>query len=324
MPIHDEHKALITGGCGFAGAHLFEELLSQGWEVALFDLQGPPAFAQNRGTFFKGDVRSRDELLELLNQVRPGTIFHLAGIAFVPAAEKDKSTALAVNLLGGETLFQAALETVPNARVVVASSSEVYGKVRSEEIPLKEGTPLRPANYYAFTKAALENAASYAKTRGLDITVLRPFNHIGPGQSDQFVTSAFARQIAQAEAGIIPPVIRVGNLEAVRDFTDVEDMMRAYRLAGSMPMKHRTYNLCSGRGVKIREILDRLVGLSSLKIEIEQDPARLRPSDMPVLIGDHTRFTKETGWEPRVSIQESLQRILGDWRARFNVSTSDR
>lgn len=316
MEAPPEQRALITGGCGFVGAHLFEQLVSHGWEVALFDLGLPPTFAQGRAEFIRGDVCSREDLFDALSRVQPGVIFHLAGIAFVPAAEKDKSAALAVNLLGGENLFDAALKATPDARVIVISSSEVYGKAEAWEMPLQESALLRPANYYAFTKVALEGAAAYARSRGLAATILRPFNHIGPGQSDLFVTSAFARQIARAEAGQIPPTIRVGNLEAIRDFTDVVDIVRAYRIAGSATMKHWTYNLSSGRGVKIREILDQLLDLSSLKIKVEQDPARLRPSDMPLLIGDNRRFSEETGWQPKVSLKDSLRRILDDARAR--------
>ncbi|MHC4944625.1 MAG: GDP-mannose 4,6-dehydratase [Planctomycetota bacterium] len=308
-------KALITGGSGFAGFHLFE-CLAPDWEVTLLDLGDPPDFLAGRGEFAACDIRSLESLREVLVKVKPDVIYHLAGIAFVPAAEKDKNHALSVNLRGGECLFQAVLETIPEARVIVISSSEVYGKAGPEEMPLKEETALKPANYYAFTKAALEAAAHYAGAKNLNFTILRPFNHIGPRQADLFVTSAFARQVARAESGKIPPIIKVGNLEAVRDFTDVEDIVRAYRAAGSMPLKHATYNLSSGKGVKIREILDGLLQLAAKEIRVEQDPARLRPSDMPVLIGDNTRFCSETGWQPQVPLEESLRRILDYWRSQ--------
>jgi GDP-4-dehydro-6-deoxy-D-mannose reductase len=308
-------KALVTGGSGFAGFHLFESLVPD-WEVTVLDLGEPPDFLAGRGEFVSCDIRSIEGLREILGRIRPDVVYHLAGIAFVPAAEQDRGTALSVNLGGGESLFQAVLDRAPEARVIVVSSSEVYGKARPEEMPLKEETVQRPANYYAFTKSALEAAARYAGSKGLNYTILRPFNHIGPRQSDLFVTSAFARQVAQAERGKIPPIIKVGNLEAVRDFTDVEDMVRAYRLAGETPLKRFAYNLSSGKGVKIRAILDGLLELASSKISVEQDPARLRPSDMPVLIGDNSRFCMETGWKPKVSLRESLGRILDYWRGQ--------
>lgn len=309
-----ERRALITGGSGFAGSHLFDLLLSEGWQVTLYDLDVDPAFLAGRGRFIQGDVTSRERMADALKQAQPEVIFHLAGIAFVPHAERDKEKTLAVNLMGGVHLLEAMRDAAPGAKVIVISSSEVYGKVAAERMPLDESTPVRPHSFYAFTKAALENAAFYAAASGLQATVLRPFNHIGPRQSDLFVASAFARQVAQVEAGVIPPVIKVGNLEAVRDFTDVEDMARAYLLAGERDLEQRVYNVCSGGGVKIQEMLDLLLGMARVKIRVEQDPDRLRASDMPVLIGSNARFSGETGWKPRIGIEASMERILSYWR----------
>jgi GDP-4-dehydro-6-deoxy-D-mannose reductase len=313
------NKALITGGKGFAGSHLKSLLLSEGFEVAIFDVDEPDLpEAAVPWRYVKGDLRSKESILRALADFMPDVVYHLAGIAFVPLAEKDKDRALSVNLSGGINLFEAVEETVPKSRVVVVSSSEVYGKAVSARMPLTEDAPVRPANFYAFTKASLESAAFLAASRGLNIVVLRPFNHIGPGQSDLYVTSAFAHQVAEAECGRNPPVIKVGNLEAVRDFTDVEDMMKAYLHAGRLPLKQDLYNLCSSRGVQIREVLNLLLDLAKVKIRVELDETRLRPSDVPEIIGDSARFSLETGWQAAISLRESLARILDHWRTRIS------
>ncbi|MFH2001702.1 MAG: GDP-mannose 4,6-dehydratase [Planctomycetota bacterium] len=310
-----ERRALITGGSGFVGFHLFNRLAAEGWDLTILDLGDAPEFLGSKGRFIRGDMTSEESLLKAVTLARPDVVYHLAGIAFVPAAEKDKQKALAVNVQGGLNLFEAVRREAPKARVIVISSSEVYGKAGAEQMPLSENAPVRPANFYAFTKASLENATMYERAMGLQTVVLRPFNHIGPRQSDQFVTSAFARQVAQIEAGRIPAVIRVGNLDAIRDFTDVEDMVRAYQLAGEHDLEHRVYNLCSGSGVAIKEILNAFLDMSEKEIHVETDPDRLRPSDVPVLVGDARRFAKATGWRPAVSLTESLQRILDYWRS---------
>ncbi len=320
MPATPEKRALVTGGSGFAGSHLLALLLDEGWESFSFDLSEPIGPALGRAGFLQGDVLSKEKIVDALLRVRPDVVYHLAGIAFVPDAEKDRPRALSINVLGGVNILEAVKEAAPAAKVLVISSSEVYGKNPPEKMPLGEKMPVKPANFYAFTKVALEHAADYGKGLGLDVTVLRPFNHIGPRQSDLFVASAFARQVAQAERGEIPPVIKVGNLEAVRDFTDVEDMARAYFMAGTCELDSPgPFNLSSGKGIKIQEILDTLLDLARIRIKVEHDPERLRLSDMPVLVGDNSLFSRETGWIPRVPLAESLKRILDYWR---DVSSS--
>lgn len=312
-----EKRFFITGGGGFAGYWLARRLAAAGGTVTVFDQHPPPAeewgFPRK---WMEGDVRSRPILARALAEARPQVIYHLAGIAFVPEAERRPGRALAVNVVGGLNLFAAVRETVPQARVLVVSSSVVYGRPPAEAMPLPETAPVRPASFYAFTKAALENGAHLAAASGLEVIVLRPFNHIGPRQSSIYVTAAFARQVAEAECGKAPPVIRVGNLDPVRDFTDVEDMVEAYLLAGTRPLRHDLYNLCSSRGVAIREVLEHLVRAARRPIRVEVDPDRVRVSDLPVLVGDNTRFSGETGWSPRIPLEESLRRILGYWRGR--------
>ena len=310
------HRALITGGGGFAGSHLYPLLKRSGWAVTLFDRVVPSLFAPDSEDVVLGDLCSREDRLRALRIAEPDIIYHLAGIASVPAAEKDRRTALDVNLEGGLGLLEDVLDEAPGARVLVASSSEVYGRIRPEDVPLNEDTPLRPGTFYAMTKAALEGATHFVRARGLDAVILRPFNHIGPRQTDLYVTAAFARQVAEIEAGKREPVIRVGNTDAVRDFTDVEDMMVAYRLAGTANLSRSRYNLCSGRGMKIRKILDIYLDRARQEIRVEVDPERLRPSDTPVLVGDASRFSEETGWTPAIPFETSLIRILTYWRER--------
>ena len=313
-----EKRVFVTGGGGFAGYWLARRLVRSGREVTVFEAAPAPAEGWDVPVrWVRGDVRSRHALARALADARPGVVYHLAGIAFVPEAERHPGRALAVNVAGGLNLLAAVREQAPGARVIVVSSSVVYGRPPPEAMPLGEEAPVRPASFYAFTKAALEDAAFFhAAAHGLRVTVLRPFNHIGPRQSSLYVTAAFARQVAEAECGKAPPVIRVGNLDPVRDFTDVEDMVEAYDLAGTRPLEGDLYNLCSSRGVSIREVLDLLLREARVTIRVETDEERVRPSDLPVLVGDCSRFREETGWRARIPLEESLRRILEYWRKR--------
>jgi GDP-4-dehydro-6-deoxy-D-mannose reductase len=201
--------------------------------------------------------------------------------------------------------------------IQIAGSSEEYGLVLPDEVPIKETNPLRPLSPYAVSKVAQDLLAyQYHQSYGLKTVRTRGFNHTGPRRGDVFVTSNFAKQIASIEAGLQEPVIRVGNLESVRDFTDVRDTVRAYWLAVEKGRPGEVYNIASGREITIRQLLDNLVALSRTQVEVEVDPERLRPSDVEVLIGDASKFHADTGWEPTIPLEQTLEDLLDFWRER--------
>ncbi len=303
-------RVLVTGATGFAGRHLCRHLMACGHEVtgtALFEEEQAPH------PLAVCDVTDREAVAAVVAETRPEAIVHLAAIAFVPEAQENPEQAIRVNVGGTADLFQAAAEHAPEAVILAISSAHVYGAVAPDEVPVTEDHALAPASVYAQTKAAVETLADIWAGQ-LRIVVLRPFNHVGPGQSPRFAVSGFAQQIARIEAGRSEPVLRVGNLEAKRDFTDVRDVAEAYRLAIEAAEPHTPYNICSGEAVAIQEALDRLLALSEADIRVEEDPARLRPSDVPVLQGSAEKFIAATGWQRRDSLEQSLADTLDSWR----------
>ena len=315
-------RALITGIAGFAGSHLAGRLCARGWEVVGLERPGVPR--DNLAGI--GVLRVEDaDILDpgatagAVASASPGVVFHLAAVSFVPAAEKAPRVALDVNAGGTLNVLEACRRHAPAARVVVVSSSEVYGKVPPGEMPIAELRGPAPANLYALSKLCAEEAARcYGRAHAVSAVIVRPFNHIGPRQRPAFVTSTFARQIAEIEAGRKKPVIDVGNLDAERDFTDVRDMVRAYALAAEKCAPGETYNICTGRPRRIAEVLGMLLALSSVRIEVRQDQARLRKSDTPVFYGDCAKFARATGWRPEHPIEETLREILDWWRGRVS------
>ena len=317
-------RALITGVAGFAGSYLAGDLAAAGWEVAGVERAG--ASLKNlediagRVRVVECDILRHRELERIVREINPDVIFHLAAVTFVPSAENAPQIAFDVNVKGSLNVLEACRKEAPVARVVLVSSAEVYGRVSPEDMPLTEERKTAPANIYALTKLLSEQMAIfYERAYGFNIVILRPFNHIGPRQSPSFVTSAFAKQIAEIEAGNMEPVMEVGNLEAARDFTDVRDVVRAYRLAAERGVPAHVYNICSGRSCVIRKILDGLLELSGAVIEVRQDPKRLRKSEVPVRLGDYSRFKEATGWTPEYDIDSTLQDILDYWREQLKA-----
>jgi len=314
-------RALITGIAGFAGSHLAEELAGTGWEVTGIEKAGVSqdnlAGVAGRVRVLECDILAPRKVERIIREVRPDAVFHLAAVTFVPGAEDAPQTAVDVNVKGSFNVLEGCRREAPAARVLLISSAEVYGKASPEAMPLGEERPPAPAGVYALTKLCAEEAAFYyARAYSLACIVLRPFNHIGPRQGPAFVTSAFARQIAEIEAGKRKPVLEVGNLEAARDFTDVRDVARAYRLAAERCTAGGVFNVCSGRAYVIREILQKMLSMADADIEVRQDPARLRRSDVPLTIGDRSRLSEATGWEPENDIDRTLRDILHYWRER--------
>lgn len=257
-----------------------------------------------------------------VEEAAPDTVFHLAAQSSVAASFDDPLGTIQNNAATLLNVLNAVREAAPSARVLVVSSGEVYGRGIPGK-PIDEEVPFRPENPYAVSKCVQDLLGlQYHLAHGLSIVRVRPFNHIGPGQSDRFVASSFARQIAEIEAGQHEPIISVGNLDARREFTDVRDMVAAYRLAVERGEPGVAYNLGQGDGVAIRDLLNRLIEQCRVPVTVQVDPARLRPVDVPALVCDATLFRTQTGWRPRILLTESLRDMLDYWRGQLNVTTS--
>lgn len=320
-------KVLITGITGFAGSHLTDYLLGiEGVEVCGLDLAGQTdrftaLFTDRCPGVHACDLVDGDALEAVLGLEQPDTIVHLAARAQVAGAWEQAAAIMETNVVGTQILMQAAREAAPAARVLLVSSSEVYGKVSPDELPLTEKSPLRPGNPYSVSKAAQEFVGlSYHEAFGADVIVARPFNHVGPMQVGNYVVPAFASQIAEIEAGRREPVIRVGNLESRRDFTDVRDVVRAYYLLMTAGEPGEVYNIASGESHAISEILETLISLSSVEPVIENIAELMRPSDTPIVEGDASRLRSLGGWSAEIPLKQSLKDALDYWRGQVGAA----
>lgn len=316
MTARAERVALITGAAGFAGRHLVAELEAEtDWDIV--GLSRKTARIGARARSVACDLLDRSHLDRVIGRYRPDVVFHLAAQSYVPKAFADPAATLSNNIVGQVNLFQALLKHDLRPTVVVVSSSEIYGPVEDADLPVDESAPLRPANPYAVSKAAQDLLGfQYFYSERLPVVRVRPFNHAGPGQSDRFVVSGFARQVAEAEAGKTEPGLLVGNLEAQRDFLDVRDVVRAYRLVADAGEPGEVYNIASGRPRSIASIVERLAAMATIPLEVRQDPARMRPADTPVIYGDATKLIERVGWQPVIPIEQTLADTLAYWRAR--------
>lgn len=303
-------RVLVTGSSGFVGLHLCTYLESRGYEVFGCDQVAAEGQAQRRIC----DITDTTSVEEIVQWAAPvDFVVHLAAVTFVPEATRSPAQVVNVNLLGTIRLIDALRTQAPNARLVFIGSSEVYGP--PQETPVTEEHSFSPQNPYAISKAAADHYCRFrSQNDGMDIVRMRPFNHSGPGQSERFVLSSFARQIAEIEARNREPAIKVGNLEAVRDFTHVDDVVRAYTSALQDGWPGEAYNICSGESHRIGDALESLVAMADVEISIEVDPARLRPIDLPEIRGSHEKFTRDTEWRPSKSFETILADLLGYWR----------
>ena len=305
-------KALVTGAAGFCGRHLMSHLLQAGYGVSGLDCTDGIYLGI---TIHKVDVNDIAAVQAVLEMVQPDVVLHLAALT---NPRRDYQELHRVNVLGTLTLLSAVHQVCPAATVVVTSSGAVYGRGPGGTLPIKEDEPLRPANLYAVTKIAQEMVAyqQFAEY-GLHVIRTRAFNLTGPGESASFVTSALARQIARIETGRQDPTLNVGNLNAIRDFTDVRDAVRAYRLLAEQGEPGAVYNVCSRQGTRIGQLLDDLLALARMPgIAVQPDPSRLQPADVPIQVGDATRLHRTTGWLPEIPLQQTLQDVLDYWRQR--------
>lgn len=320
-------RALITGISGFVGSHLAELLLAENFEV--YGIIRWRSKTENIDSFKEklilhdGDMTDLSSLLKILKKVKPHYIFHLAAQSFVLASWQYPAQTLYTNVIGTSNL----LEAITNLKdktfdpvVQIAGSSEEYGLVLPSEIPIKETNPLRPLSPYGVSKVAEDMLAlQHFRSYKIKTIVTRAFNHSGPRRGEVFVTSTFAKQIAEIEKGLKKPVIYHGNLEAKRDFTDVRDVVRAYLLAVLKCKSGEVYNICSGKKgtFSIKEILSILLSLTDVSVKLMKDPKRMRPSDVPILVGDYSKFNKATGWKPTINIKKTLSDLLDYWRNRI-------
>ena len=315
-------SAFITGIRGFAGTHLARTLLASAYRVQGCDQANLPPSARDplagRVECRACDIRSLPDLAEAVREAKPDVVFHLAAMTYVPEGEKDPRALFEANFTGTLNVLEAIRREAPEARLVLVSSSEVYGKVRPEETPVRVTQPEAPVHLYGLSKLMGEQLVRlYERSHGLSAVILRPFNHIGPGQSDRFVCSSFARQVASIDAGLQEPLLRVGNLRAIRDFTDVRDVVRGYRLAAERCPPGALHQIASGAGVSIEEVLKRILALSDVRVEVQHDPDRMRSTDIPVVVGDPSEFTEATGWRPEVPLAQSLADMVQYWRKRI-------
>jgi GDP-4-dehydro-6-deoxy-D-mannose reductase len=314
-------RVLITGITGFAGSHLADLMLEEGTEV-----YGTARWRSSLDNIVhildciqlvECDLRDASSVKRVLEEVQPQEIFHLGAQSFVPTSWKAPAETLSTNVVGQINLFEAVLSLKLDATVQVAGSSEEYGMVFEHELPITEENPLRPLSPYGVSKVAQDLLGyQYFMSYGLKVIRTRAFNHTGPRRGEVFVTSNFARQIADIEAGHQEPVMKVGNLKARRDFSDVRDIVRAYRLSVQRCSPGEVYNICSGVARSVQEILDTLLSLTTAKIRVEEDPARLRPSDVPLLQGECTRFKQQTGWQPEIPFERTMLDLLDYWREK--------
>lgn len=309
--------ALVTGATGFAGTHLMRELEhTTSWDLVGLSQRARPV--SGRATLLTCDLLDADLVRRVFERWRPTIVVHLAAQTYVPKSFASPAATLTNNILAQLHVLEAcrALDNAP--LVLVVGSSEEYGHVRPDELPITERQPFRPGNPYAVSKVTQDMLGlQYFLAHGLRVVRVRPFNHCGPGQSDRFVLANFARQVVEAELERIEPVILTGDLSAERDFLDVRDVARAYRLAIEHGVPGEVYNIASGRSYAIGTLLDKLIALGAAPVTVKTDPTRLRPSDTPRVVGDASAFRQATGWEPAISIDQSLHDIVADWRARL-------
>lgn len=319
-------RVLITGITGFAGSHLADTCVARGAEVwGLTQTAGPHPHLAHLGDrihLHTANITDEAGIEAALAAIKPDWIFHLAAQAHVPTAWSDPAATLTTNIVGQLNVILAMQEHAPKARLLVVSSSNVYGMVEEEDLPVSETTPFRPADPYAVSKVGQDMLAlQYWQSHGLDTVRVRPFNHIGPRQAPDFVIARFARELAQMEAGLLPPMLTVGNMSAKRDFTDVRDMAHAYWLALEKGRPGAVYTIGSGTARSIDEMLQIMLSLAQVDIRVETDPALLRPGDLPILQADPRAFQEQTGWRAAIPLEQTLRDTLDYWRSQGRTTS---
>lgn len=310
-------RILITGAGGFVGTHLIQALKQLGvYEIfaAVYKSTSDISSLIPADHIITGDLTDAGFAATLIKTSQPGIIYHLAALSVVHNSAENALKVLSGNTAISYNLFESVRLHAPSARVMAICSANVYGAVQNTDKPLGESTPFRPLNPYAVSKIAQEMLAlQYHLAHGLDVVILRPFNHTGAGQTIDFVIPALAKQFVEIEKGA-PPLIQVGNLETTRDFTDVQDIVNAYILAGDKGISGEAYNIGSGQGYSVKTIIDIFQKVTGKTVEIKENQSLIRSSDVPILIADASKFRKTTGWEPKISLETTISDILNYWR----------
>lgn len=315
-------KSLIIGAAGFAGAYLIRHLQqAAGHTVVATKMPQEqiviPDRKEEQTAVYDLDILEPDAVERLFQKVRPDYVFHLAAQSSVATAWKMPGMTVDVNIRGAVNVLEAFRSLNHRVRMVLAGSGEEYGPVSLEDIPIQEDCRMNPGNIYAATKACQNMLGSiYARAYGLEVVMVRAFNHVGPNQSPIFVVSDFCRQVAAIEAGRQEAVIRAGNLNVRRDFTDVRDVVRAYEMLAACGRAGETYNVGSGRAVRIADILQMILKKSHADIRVENDPSKMRPTDLPVIEADIRKLQKTTGWQPLIRLEQTIEETLDYWRNR--------
>lgn len=309
-------KALITGITGFVGSHLADYLIDKE-KVEVHGIRRPRSlieFLRYDVHYHEGDITDLASMETIVKEVKPDYIFHLAAQSFVPLSWQAPAQTLTNNIIGTLNILEAVRQHCPSAGIQVAGSSEEYGLVAPEECPITEEQPLRPQSPYGISKVTTDLLAQqYHKSYGLNTIITRAFNHTGPRRGDIFICSKVAKQLALIKLGKAEPVLTLGNLEAVRDFTDVRDMVRAYWLAVNRCETGQAYNIGSGVGYKVSEVVSLLTSFDKVSVPVKQDPRFMRPSDVPILICDSTKFRDYTGWKPAIPFEQTLRDLFDYW-----------
>lgn len=305
-------RVLVTGAEGFVGGHLLTTLCEQSHLALGLHFADRPD--RDDVEWYRCDLRKREQVHGVIDRTKPEAVVHLAAISHVPDAQSASEIAFATNVGGALNLLGELSEVCPGIPVVFVSSGEVYGNVASEQIPIRESQDPAPSNVYGLTKLCGENLAGYYRRLDcLATTIVRPFSQFGPEQTDRFVCSSFARQVARVMLDKAPPVVRVGNLHVRRDFTDVRDMSRAYATMLERDIGPGPYNISSGRSISIKDVIETLIDLSGRDIQVAVDSERVRSTDIPEMRGDPTLFRSISGWAPRLTSRQSLQDTLDFW-----------
>jgi GDP-4-dehydro-6-deoxy-D-mannose reductase len=318
-------RVLITGITGFAGSHLAEYILREHPGAAIFGIRRWRSRIENiehlldQITVIECNLTDASSVKALIADVRPDKIFHLAAQSYVPSSWNAPAESLTTNIIGQLNIFEALRQSkLEDCWVQIACSSEEYGMVYPDELPIKETNPLRPLSPYAVSKVGQDYLAyQYYMSYGIKAVRTRGFNHTGPRRGEVFVCSNFSKQAVEIERKRRPPVINVGNLDARRDFTDVRDMVHGYWLALESCEPGDVYNICTGNAISIRDLLNMVLANINVEVEVKQDPSRLRPSDVPLLEGDYSKFAAATGWKPQIPFNKTLADIIDYWRARI-------
>jgi len=313
-------RALITGITGFVGSHLAELLLAKGLEV--YGTKRWRSKTENIEHIMgklhlrEADLRDGHSLFEVVREVKPDFVFHLAAQSFVPTSWRAPADTMETNAVGTINLLEAIRKLDIDPAIQIAGSSEEYGLVFPDEVPIKETNPLRPLSPYGVSKVAADKLGfQYHRSYGMKVVITRSFNHTGPRRGEVFVTSNFAKQIVEIEKGLRDPVMSVGNMEAKRDFSDVRDIVRAYWLSATKCKFGECYNICSGTTRVIKDVLDILLKNGKVKdIKLEKDPSRMRPSDVQILHGNCDKIMEETGWKPEIPFEKTMTDLMDYWR----------